>query len=136
MRFILDSNVALKLVLPEPDVAIAVQLLDDFNAGIHELLAPNVFPVEVAHALTRAERQGRVTDPWKLWQIIMGDCPQFLDTAPLMQRAIEIASKARIGVYDCLYVAAAEQHGCNLITADQKLITNLPGYPIISLSSL
>ncbi len=58
MRLILDSNLALKLVLPETDVAIAVQLLDDSNAGIHELLAPNVFPVEIAHSSTRAQRQG------------------------------------------------------------------------------
>ncbi|MDB5334475.1 MAG: PilT protein domain protein [Planctomycetaceae bacterium] len=136
MKLILDSNVALKLVLPEPDVAIAIQLLDDFNAGLHELLAPNFFPVEVAHALTRAERQGRVSDPWKLWQIVMGDCPQLFDADPLMQRAIEIASKARIGVYDCLYVALAEREGCNLVTADEKLIKNLPSFPIVSLSTL
>ncbi|MDB5384442.1 MAG: hypothetical protein JWM11_88 [Planctomycetaceae bacterium] len=127
---------ALKLVLPEPDVAFAVRLLDEFNAGIHDLLAPNVFPVEIAHALTRAERQSKIADPWKLWKIIMSDCPQLLDTAPLMQRAIQISSTARIGVCDCLYVAAAEREGCDLVTADTKLIHNLPGYPIISLDSL
>ena len=136
MRLVLDSNVALKIVLPEPDVDAALRLFDDFYAGIHELLAPNVFPVEVAHALTRAERQGRVTDAWALWQIVMGDCPQLLDTTPLMQRAIEISSEVRIGIYDCLYVALAEREGCELVTADEKLIKNLPGYPIISLVSL
>ncbi len=133
---ILDSNVALKIVLPEPDVDTAIRLFDDFYAGIHELLAPSVFPVEIAHALTRAERQGRVTDPWLLWQIVMGDCPQLCDTSPLMQRAIEISSSARIGVYDCLYVALAEHEGCNLVTADEKLMKNLPGFPIVSLASL
>jgi predicted nucleic acid-binding protein len=138
MRLVLDSNVALKLVLPEPDVDAVLRLLDNYYAGIHELIAPNVFPVEVAHAITRAERQGRIAenDSWRLWQIVMGDCPRLFNTTPLMQRAIEISSTARIGVYDCLYVALAEQQGCELVTADERLIKNLPSYPLISLGDL
>ena len=55
-----------------------------------------------------------------------------------MGRAIEIATKARIAVYDCLYVALAEREGCELITSDEKLIKNLQSrFPfIVSLSSI
>ncbi len=60
MRMVLDSNVALKWVLPEPDSPKAIQLRDDFRRAIHELLAPDVYPVEVGHSLTRAERQSRI----------------------------------------------------------------------------
>src|SRR5437879_3068199 len=60
MRYVLDSTVALKIALPEPDSAKAIQLRDDFRNGIHELLAIDVFPIEVGHALTRAERQRRI----------------------------------------------------------------------------
>ena len=42
MKLVIDSNVAFKLALSEPDVEIAVQLLDDFNDGIRELLSLNV----------------------------------------------------------------------------------------------
>ncbi len=38
--------------------------------------------------------------------------------------------------FDCLYVALAERERCDLVTADEKLIHNLPGYPIVSLASL
>jgi predicted nucleic acid-binding protein len=31
----------------------------------------------------------------------------------------------RIGVYDCLYVALAEQEKCEFVTADDKLFKNL-----------
>ena len=31
----------------------------------------------------------------------------------------------RVGIYDCLYVALAEQAKCDLVTADNKLIKNL-----------
>jgi len=44
----------------------------------------------------------------------------------------------RVGVYDCLYVALAEREGCELITADDKLVKNLqPHFPfIVPLASL
>ena len=44
----------------------------------------------------------------------------------------------RVGVYDCLYVALAEREGCELVTADAKLLTSLGvTFPfIIPLSSL
>jgi predicted nucleic acid-binding protein len=38
MRYVLDSSVALKVSLPEPDSAKAIQLRDDFRNGIHELI--------------------------------------------------------------------------------------------------
>lgn len=44
----------------------------------------------------------------------------------------------RAGVYDCLYMVLAEREGCELVTADDKLIKNLqPHFPfILSLLSL
>jgi predicted nucleic acid-binding protein len=44
----------------------------------------------------------------------------------------------RVGVYDCLYVALAEQERCALVTADDKLVTALQqDFPfIISLASM
>ena len=51
---------------------------------------------------------------------------------PLLPRAYEISSAARIGVYDCLYVALAERESCELITADARLISNLASrFPFI-----
>jgi predicted nucleic acid-binding protein len=48
MIYVLDANVGLKWVLPEADSDKALQLRADFQAGVHELHAPDVFPVEVA----------------------------------------------------------------------------------------
>jgi predicted nucleic acid-binding protein len=51
---------------------------------------------------------------------------------PLLARAFEIASVARIGVYDCLYVALGEREGCEFITADDRVVKNLQShYPFI-----
>ena len=135
MRLVLDSAVALKWVLPEVDSDKADRLRDDYLNGVHELLAPDVFPVEVAHSLTRAERQGRITPPEAsilLAEVIL-TCPQLHPYMPLLSQAVTISSQARIGVYDCLYVALAQREGCKFLTADDRLIRVLqPSYPFIT----
>ena len=139
MKYVLDSSVALKTALAEIDSPQAIRLLDDFHNGIHELLAPDVFHVEVGHALTRAERQGRISPPdaWRLWRTIMADCPVLVASISLMPRAIALSSQARIGVYDCLYVALAEHEQCELVTGDQRLVNTFQGrFPIVALSAL
>ena len=57
MKYVLDSAVALKWVLPEIHSDKAQRLREDYENQIHELIGPDVFPVEVAHALVRSERK-------------------------------------------------------------------------------
>jgi predicted nucleic acid-binding protein len=140
MRYVLDSNVSLKWVLIEVDSDKARRLRGEFQQGIHDLLAPDVFPVEVAHGLAKAERRGVIPqgDADRLLANILSTPPQFHPYLPLLKRALDIASQARIGVYDCLYVALAEREGCELLTADDRLVRTLqPSFPFIkSLSAL
>ena len=57
MNYVLDASVALKWVLPEADSDKARRLRDDSRNRVRSLLVPDFFPVEIAHALTRAERK-------------------------------------------------------------------------------
>jgi predicted nucleic acid-binding protein len=140
MRYVLDSSVAVKWVLPEIDSDKARRLRDDASSDIHTLFAPDVFSVEVAHALTRAERQGRIAvgEAAVLWGVVMSTPPTFARSGLLVARAIDISSRMKIGVYDCLYVTLAERRKCKLLTADDKLVRNLQTqFPFITpLSSL
>src|SRR5438874_13172451 len=104
MKYVLDSSVAFKWEVTEVDSDKAIQLRDEARHGLHELLTPDIFPVELAHSLTRAERQGRISpsDGWRLWLGIMADAPSLEPHLPLMPRAYAISSAARVGVYDCL----------------------------------
>jgi len=61
MRYVLDASVGAKAAIPEAHSDKAIRLLDEYRQGIHVLLAPDFYPVEVAHSITRAERQGRIT---------------------------------------------------------------------------
>ena len=131
----LDSSLGLKWVLDEDLSEKARRLRDDFLLGIHELLAPDVFMVEAAHALTRAQRQGRITpvEVRDLLNDLMATPPDLHPHAPLLSRAVEISVQVRHGVYDCLYVALAEREGCELLTADARLINNLqPTFPFLT----
>jgi len=140
MRLVLDSSVAIKWVLPEKDTPKAVRLRNEFRRGVHELLAPDAFPVEVSHALTRAERRGVIRPPAAINQLnnVLSYPPVLYPYLPLLVRAVSISSQTRQGVYDCLYVALAEREKCELLTSDAKLITNLQStFPFITpLSSL
>jgi predicted nucleic acid-binding protein len=140
MRSVVDSSPSFKWVVPEHDSPKAVRLRDDFVNGVHDLIAPDIFPVELSHALTRAERQGRivVSEAVRLLTDVMGTSPQLFASLPLVLRACDISSRMRVGVYDCLYVALAEREGCEFLTADDRLVRALgPAFPfIVSLATL
>lgn len=137
MRYVLDVSVAVKWVLPEADSAKAIALRDDYRSGIHELVAPDTFKVEAAHALTRAERRKVLQQGEAVHRMVllMQSRPQLRSFSTLLPRAMDISSQQRIGVYDCLYVALAEREQCKVVTADQRMLALFPAHAI-SLDSL
>jgi predicted nucleic acid-binding protein len=138
MNYVIDSCVAFKWVVAERETPRAVQLRDEFRAGLHDLIAPDVFPLEIAHALTRAERQKRIDGAITRLIDLLTTSPIIIPSLPLLLRATEISSTSRVGVYDCLYVALAESEACEMVTADTRLLANLkPMFPfIVDLASL
>lgn len=127
MRYVLDASAALCWVLPRPHSGKALRLRADFQNGVHELIGPSVFPGEVASALTKAERQKLIPvgDARPLLGQVMRTPPVLHPYEPLLDRAVDVSSQTRGGLYDCLYVALAEREGCGLVTDDQRLIANL-----------
>jgi predicted nucleic acid-binding protein len=140
MRYVLDVSAALCWVLPRPASRRAVQLRDEYSRGVHSLIAPSIFPAEAASACTKAERQKLITvgQASLLLADIFTTPPLMSPYEPLLARAVQISSQSRGGLYDCLYIALAEQEGCRFVTDDRKLIANLvPQFPfIVSLASL
>ena len=138
-KLVLDANVALRFVLNEEHSDKARKLIDEYRRGIHELLAPNYFPVEVANALTRAERR-RAIPPGQasvLLDDIMAHCPALHDALPLLARATDLSSRSRASIYDCLYLTLAEDCDCEFVTADRKILNSFPANTrILELSQL
>ena len=127
MKYVLDTSVAYKWEVAEPDSDKAIRLRDEYRKAAVELIGPDFFPMELAHALTRAERKQIISvgEASLYWGDAMTTAPAFLPSLPLAARAIDISSQLRIGVYDCLYVALAEQEKCEFVTADDKLANNV-----------
>ena len=141
MRYVIDASTGFKWEVAEPHSDKAQQLRDDFRNAVHELLAPDLFPTEVANALLVAERRGRLLPGQGpvLLADVLTTLPQIHPALPdLVPRAYAIAELTKASVYDCLYVALAERENCEFITADDKLVKKLqPHFPFaIPLSSL
>jgi|GEM_PF-6708876 len=49
--------------------------------------------------------------------------PVLFDSVALLERAFQISLQARIGAYDYLYLALAEDQQCQFLTADARLRT-------------
>ncbi len=94
MKYVIDSSVAVKWELNELDSDKANALRDDFRKGVHEFLSLDICMVEVAHALTRAERQRRILvgQARKLFLGILTTPPLFFPFQPLMLRGIDNSS--------------------------------------------
>ena len=140
MKYVLDASVALKWVLAEEDSDKALRLRDDLRQRIHEPLTVDFYPVEVAHALTRAERRKVIQTGQAvmlLGEVLSTAIPMHLHGS-LLFRAVSLSSSFQSGVYDCVYVALAERENCELVTADDKLVAKLQSaFPfVISLASL
>jgi predicted nucleic acid-binding protein len=134
MKYVIDSSVAFKWEVPEPHSDKALQLRNDYENGVNDLFAPDIFPIEIGHALTRAERQKRIPvgAAVSLVADVLQTLPDLHDSLPFLLRAADISSNARIGMYDCVYVALAEREQCELVTADDKLVRILqPTFPFI-----
>jgi predicted nucleic acid-binding protein len=127
MKYVLYSGVAFRWVVNEKDSPKALQLREDFRNAIHELIAPDFFPYEVGNALTKAERQKTIKPPngWGLWMTVMADCPALVHPLHLMPRAYAISSQYRSALFDCLYIALAEQEQCEVVSADERLLNTI-----------
>ena len=140
MKYVIDTSVGFKWAVSEIDSDKSIRLRDDFNNAIHELLAPDLFPTEIANALAAAERAGRIKprEAALFFSDILTNSPILHAAIPLLPRAIDICLQTKQSVYDCLYVALAEREASQLVTADDKLVKNLQAqFPfIVPLASL
>ena len=127
MKYVLDSSVALKWVLPEVDSGTALRLLNESANSIHDLIAPDIFGPEVANGLATAERQGRIKsgEAALLLRDVVRQAMTIHSSSALLIRAMELAVSTRQAVYDCIYLALAETQGCEMVSADDAFVRKM-----------
>ena len=136
MRYVLDASVALKWVLDEPEIDRALFLLKEYQLGAVELLAPDIFPVEIAHVLSKGFRQNKLTAAEADAHLasLLTTLPQLVPSIDLLPRAFAIAQETKTALYDALYLALGESENAAVVTADLKL-AKLP-YKVIAIENL
>jgi predicted nucleic acid-binding protein len=118
LRLVIDSSVALKWFVSEPNRELAAELLD----GDDVLIAPDLILVEVSNAMWRKARKGEVTALQVVEAIHeIGSITALHRVTPaLTDAAFQIAEKIGHSIYDCIFLACAIETGAELVTADGK----------------
>ncbi len=126
-KLVVDASVAVKWLVSEPlsDEALAVL------AGPGPLIAPDLLVPEVANVLWKKVRRGELTEAMALerFEALSKMGLEILPTESITGRALALAVRASRTVYDALYVVLAEEHGCQFVTADEKLVNALRQTP-------
>ena len=125
MILVVDASVAIKWSIEEPDSAEAERLLHLSEA----LIAPELVIAEVCSVVWKKLRTGQITSEQAtgLAAEITGFFDALMPMKPLAGRALAIAESLAYPVYDCFYLALAEQADARLVTADTRLLNRLEG---------
>lgn len=133
---VVDTNVALKWVLNEPDSILAGQVAKDIAATGGALFLLDIARVEAVNViwlqhhrrlLSEARSRAALADLWQVPITIVG-------TEPILAAAFDLAIQFDISVYDACFVAAVQQIGCLGVTADVPLVRKVGAtFPTIKL---
>jgi predicted nucleic acid-binding protein len=134
-----DASVAVKWLIPEKGSELAHKLYNDIIAAESAIVVPPHMPVEVVNVIRRSVFRGLVTEPEaeELLERFLGFSVDLSFPAGLHARSLSLAHQFnRPTVYDTHYIALAEIAGCDLWTADERLVNALGGrLPFVKLLS-
>ena len=120
MTAVVDASVAVKWFVDEPGCPAACEIL----ASGTTCVAPDLVLVESSNTAWKKVKRGEMTQAQG--EAMVQTLPLYFDrlvpTGALLVRAYALAHRLDHPVYDCLYLALAEQEAVSLITDDQRLL--------------
>ena len=131
-----DASVVVKWALEEAGRGEAIAVLDAYEAGRIDLVAPGVLREEVASALSKRCRRRQLTQAQAeaAFEFIEQRMPFLVQDADLTREALRISLRHHLSLWDCLYLALAIRYRCDLVTADERLVRAVrPHYPFVAL---
>jgi predicted nucleic acid-binding protein len=124
----IDACVAVKWVLPEHDSDLASALYDRIAADKAVMVAPPHMPIEVVNTIRKKARRGEISpaDSEDALAAFLALPISLAMPDGLYESALLLATRFdRPTVYDTTYVALAEIAGCEMWTADMRLLNAL-----------
>ena len=126
MPYIVDASVAVKWFLPEPLHDKAKKLLRDFINQDIGLIAPDLIIGEVGNALWKRSvliRDISDREALEAYRHFLALGLPVYPSSSFAARGLTLAIQEQHRIYDALYMALAEERGCEFITADEKLVS-------------
>jgi len=122
--WVLDTSVALKWFFDEEYSQEAMIYLENPS----QLFAPNYMLIEFDNVVAKNVRIGDLDPgPARLMRDAIRQLPiQYRDVFKLVNSAFEIALQTRRALYDCFFLALAEELDERLLTADRRFYDGIP----------
>ncbi len=126
-KVVVDCSVVIKWFIPEPHSNQAQLILDEFQNGGLDLLAPDLLYPEMGNIIWKKHRlQGLSTnDADAILQQFRAIPILITPSEHLLDVAYHLAVTYQRTVYDSLYVALSLREGCRFVTADERLVNSL-----------
>ena len=131
-QLVVDSSVAIKWVLPQPNSPQALDILEQHQTGKLRLLAPDLIYAEIGNIVWKLSHFGRLSqdDGLKALQLFQSIKLGITPSQALLETAYQFALTYKRTVYDSLYVVLNQRSKCSLVRDDNKLVNALNLAPI------
>jgi predicted nucleic acid-binding protein len=127
LRYVIDTNIAIKLLIPDPLSTKAETLFLHLQQPQSQFFIPDLFYIELTNVLWKYVRTNQYpadqvqTALQRIQSLPLNVTP----TKDLMIEAANLSLKHNISAYDAAYVALSQRINVPLLTLDNKLVTAL-----------
>jgi predicted nucleic acid-binding protein len=120
---VVDCSVAAKWVVPEPGRDEALRLLDRAAEGELTLIAPDLLLAEFASLVAKRVRRKQLSTSQaeEAFALLCQFAPRLYDMQVLLPVALRMSVRSQLSLWDCVYIALAMEHECQMVTADRRL---------------
>ncbi|RJP33971.1 MAG: PIN domain-containing protein [Candidatus Omnitrophota bacterium] len=128
ITYVIDASVAVKWVIEEVFRLEAKRFLHPCVFCI----APDLIEYECISAFQQKVARNEISEQaaWQCYTTLFHEMPlQLEDSTTLTYHAFQLANRINHAVYDCYYLALAEQEKAFLVTADRKFYERVMGSP-------
>ncbi|HVX71973.1 MAG TPA: type II toxin-antitoxin system VapC family toxin [Devosia sp.] len=116
---VIDSSIALQWVLPEPGAEQAYRYVKADG-----VISPDILLVEAANVLAKKVRAKDMSgdESMRALAMVRAGVRELAPSEPLVPRALELSIALSHPVYDCVFLACAEQVAGHLATRDAPFV--------------
>ena len=126
-KLVVDSSLAFKWFLIEPDSPMARKILREYAQGLYEFLAPDLIYAEYGNIIWKkqvfqafdARDDDAALKKFQNIQLALTPAKDIFD------EALQIAVQYKRTFYDSLYLALSVKENCEFVTADEKFYNSV-----------